>query len=486
METLEGLLDKAREQLDGARKSETSEKHNFQMLQSSLEDEMKYGNEDLAAAKKNRATEQETKATAEGDLAMTEKELSTDVKTKSTLKADCQTKAADFEAEVRSRGEEVAAIDAAMKALQEMTGGAEAITYGLTQASFLQIDADGADGHRHSSIKTSADLANFEAVRFVRNLARKQHSQVLAQLARRMSGAMRAGAASGNDPFAKVRGLITDMINTLAKDAQQDASHKAYCDKEVGETLQKKGEKQYELDKLSTSIDSMSSKSAQLKEEVAQLMKALAELAEASSSYTKYRQEEHAEYEASKPEMEQGLEGVKMALQVLREYYAQDGGAHDKQAGGGEGVIGLLEVVESDFTKLLAEMTAAENAADLKYEAEKYLNKVERTSKEQDVNYKNKEHTRLDNDIAEATSDREGVQTELTAIMDYKSHLQEICTAKAESYGDRAARREAEIAGLKEALSILEGEAVLLQSQARGKNRRNAGSLLQRRKLGRK
>merc|ERR1719420_2918394 len=89
-------------------------------------------------------------------------------------------------------------------------------------------------------VTPGADLAKFEAVRFVRDLARKSKSPMLAQLASRMQSAMRLGAAAGEDPFAKVKGLISDMIATLESDAEADASHKAYCDKETSETTAKK------------------------------------------------------------------------------------------------------------------------------------------------------------------------------------------------------------------------------------------------------
>merc|ERR1719316_1786045 len=83
--------------------------------------------------------------------------------------------------------------------------------------------------------------------------------------------------------------------------------------------------------------------------------------------------------------------------------------------------------------------------------------------KTKDVEYKTKEFKGLDKSIAEAKSDREAEQAELDAVNEYLGKLDDICIAKAEPYEETKARREAEIAGLKEALEILEGEAVLLQ-----------------------
>ena len=67
------------------------------------------------------------------------------------------------------------------------------------------------------------DLANFEVVHMVRDIARKQHSRELAQLAARMASVTRSSSA---DPFFKVRGLITDMIATMEAQAGQDAIKK--------------------------------------------------------------------------------------------------------------------------------------------------------------------------------------------------------------------------------------------------------------------
>merc|ERR1719337_427176 len=121
-----------------------------------------------------------------------------------------------------------------------------------------------------SKLSSGVDLANFEAVRFVRDLAQKQKSPALAQLASRMAQAIRAGGSS-SDPFAKVKSLISNMIEKLLSEAQEDATEHAFCEKEMAETEAKKADKEATIEKLSTKIDSMSATSAKRKEQVAEL-----------------------------------------------------------------------------------------------------------------------------------------------------------------------------------------------------------------------
>merc|ERR1719213_688447 len=161
--------------------------------------------------------------------------------------------------------------------------------------------------------------------------------------------------------------------------------------------------------------------------------------------------------------MEKGIKGVQLALKVLNEYYAKEGKAHSSADGAGSGIIGLLEVCESDFSKGLAEMESTEQTAVSEYERTTKENEIMKATKDQDVKYKTKEAKGLDKATAEATADRAGVQEELDAVNEYYKGIQGRCIAKAETYEERVKRRTAEIAGLKEALSILEGEAVLLQ-----------------------
>merc|ERR1719486_1246773 len=282
----------------------------------------------------------------------------------------------------------------------------------------------------------------------------KQKSTVLAQLASKMD-------ATG--PFEKVKGLIRDMIEKLLKEGEADATEKAFCDKEMAETEAKKADKEATIEKLSTKIDAQNAKSAKLKSEVAELEKELAALAKSQAEMDKLRSEEKTAFDANSAEMEKGIEGVKLALKVLNDYYAKADKAHGAAEGAGGGIIGMLEVCESDFTKGLAEMTAAEDSAAAEYDKLTKENEIVKATKTQDAKYKVKEAKGLDKETAEATADRSGVQEELDAVNQYYAGIKERCVAKAETYEERVKRRTAEIAGLKEALSILEGEAVLLQ-----------------------
>merc|ERR1719386_156769 len=156
-----------------------------------------------------------------------------------------------------------------------------------------------------------------------------------------MASVMRASARSGDDAFAKVKGLIKDLIERLLAEGEAEATHKAYCDKELAESNQKKDDKTDEIAKLTAEIDQKSARSAQLKDEVAALQKALAELAAHTAEMDKIRGEEHEAYTTNRAELEEGLQGVKLALKILREYYAKKDKAHAAADGASTGIIGL-------------------------------------------------------------------------------------------------------------------------------------------------
>merc|ERR1719464_2008707 len=141
---------------------------------------------------------------------------------------------------------------------------------------------------------------------------------------------------------------------------------------------------------------------------------------------------------------------------------------HTKAAGAGSSIIGILEVVESDFATGLAKEETEEADAAAEYDKTTQENKVTTTLKNQDVKYKTAEFTGLDKSIAELTADRESTDAELAAVNEYYAKIKDRCIAKPETYEERQRRRAAEIKGLREALSILEQETAFVQRRKKG------------------
>jgi DNA repair exonuclease SbcCD ATPase subunit len=449
--TLQGLLEKAESQLDKARKQEAEAAQGYAMKKQSLETSGGLAKKEMSEAKSGLAGTQEKKATNEGDLTATTKDLQEDLKELEELHHACLSKASDFEEETKSRGEELGALAQAKKILTETTGGASDQAY--IETSFMQVA---------SKAKLSSESS---ALRIVRHLAYNQHSATLTQLASRIQSTLRLGGADGESPFKKVQGMITDMLASLEKEAEAEAGEKQYCDKEMSETTEKLDDKTDEVESLSTKIAQMEGTSEKLKGEVSVLQNELAALAKVQGEMDQLRQKENAAYKASRPEMERGLNGVKKALKVLKEYYAKPALLQEQSGSeGANAILGLLEVAESDFSKLLAEMIAEEEQAQAAYDEGTNENTVAGKTKEQDVKYKTKEAAGLDKSTTELKGDLSGVSDELSAIKDYDKQIKGRCVAKPPSYEETKKRREAEIAGLKEALTTLDGSSFLQET----------------------
>ena len=465
VDVLEDMKDKADSELDELRKAEGNAKHNFNMLKQSLEDQIGADTTDLDQEKSSKAGAEEGKATAEGDLTITTKELADVTAELATASSNCMQTAADHEATVTARTEELGVIAQAKKIVQEATGGAEAQSYSLLQ------------------ISSRSDLKKSEVITVIKNLARTHHSAALAQLASRVDAVVRYGGAGGEDVFGKIKGMIGDMIGKLEKEAEEDATEKAYCDEEMAKTEAKQTDLEGDIAKLSAKIDKAAATSAKRKEEVKELQAELASLAKEQAQLDSIRSEENGDYRVAKTDLEAGINGVQKALTVLRDYY---GGAsfvqgdfsmmqqpampekHAAASGAGGSIISLLEVCESDFSSNLAKEETQEADAASEYDKVTQENKVSKTMKNQDVKYKTQEFKSLDKELSELNGDKGTASTELAAVNEYYSKLKDRCVAKPESYADRKARREAEITGLKEALEVLESETAFVQRKRKG------------------
>merc|ERR1719343_1159774 len=211
----------------------------------------------------------------------------------------------DHAASLAGRKAELDAIAKAKKILEDTSSGAVEQSYSLLQLSEAALAS--------SKLRTSTDLKKTEVIHLVQQLATKYHSSALAQLASRINAVVRLGSAAGEDPFVKVKGLISDLIAKLEAEADAAAEEKAYCDDQMAKTEEKKGELEEDISALTAKIDKAAAKSKALKEDVKELQGELAALAKLQAEMDKVRKEENDAFLQAKSDLNLGLTGVRNA-----------------------------------------------------------------------------------------------------------------------------------------------------------------------------
>merc|ERR1719454_1684267 len=173
---------------------------------------------------------------------------------------------------------------------------------------------------------------------------------------------------------------------------------------------------------------------------------------------------------------------VASALGVLREFYAKASTAtsfaqaqpeifsdepYKGMSGAKGGVVGMMEVIQSDFERLEAETTANEAASDKEFTQLKNDTNMDKTQKTKDVEHKTEKKESQALALQEKKADLAGTQKELDAAMKYYEKLKPTCVSGGEeSFEDREAQRKEEIESLQEALRILSGEDIALLQES--------------------
>merc|ERR1719371_11065 len=185
------------------------------------------------------------------------------------------------------------------------------------------------------------------------------------------------------------------MIDRLMKEAAEEEDQKMFCDTEMEKSRAKQKELSSKVDMHSVRIEKSEAGKAKLKEQISTLNMEIAEIDNGMKEATELRTKEKTEFEASSAEYKQSADAVANAIQVLQSYYSQGSFVQARagqapELGGaksdiGSTIISMLEVAESEFTQLLSEATAAENAAATVFEKLSKKNTIARVAKIDEV-----------------------------------------------------------------------------------------------------
>eukprot|EP00933_Yihiella_yeosuensis_P016769 TRINITY_DN141_c1_g1_i7.p1 TRINITY_DN141_c1_g1~~TRINITY_DN141_c1_g1_i7.p1 ORF type:complete len:685 (+),score=290.22 TRINITY_DN141_c1_g1_i7:89-2143(+) len=463
IQVLEEMKEKARSDMDDIEQQSSKALHSFKMEEQALQAQISADKKEQQEVNSLKAEAQEEKATAESSLQVAAKDLEEDKTTLAKYEASCQQADESFAATKKSRAEEVKALTKATDVIKEKTGAAESSTY--KAGSFIQISAS-----------KSATPGEFELADKVRKLAQKHPSSDMTKLANNIESLLQTGEPE-KDVFAEIKELISKMIADKKAQAQKDSTKKAYCETEKAKTKEKLDELQTSNDKLGAKIDKKESEAATLKSEAETLASELIALVKQQQEMDATRKEESEVYAKTHKDLSDGLDGTRMALKVLRDYYqgtSQSGASflqmdppsfgHSADEGASTGIIGMLEVVESDFSRDLVAAETEEESAEEEYVKLTDQNKVTKIEKENEQKFKAETSASITQAIQEKITDKEALAEELAAVVKYSKSLEEQCLEGGLTYEERVAAREAEIAGLKEALKTIGGtDLTLLQ-----------------------
>merc|ERR1719265_2787593 len=436
--TLTTMTDEAEESLTETRKREGEAAQAFALLKQSLEGETKGMKEELGESTQFKASSAEKLAQAQEDLAITTKRFEEDTAYLKDLKRDCQTRAREFEVTVKDNKAELTAL-----------GKAKAIL--LKKFALVQTSTK---VHALAKAQMQDEDPKSRALRSIEQLGRKLRSTALISLAYR----------AASDPFGKVRSMIEDMIAKLLQEAAEEATQKAFCDKEIGESKASKDEKQGKLDKVNSRLEKAQSTIATLTEGITTLSKEVAESDAALAEATALRNKEKTTFRAVEKDLSESQEACSAATEVLREYYegasliqtGQKTASQADEQGDGSGILGMLEVAESDFAQGLAEARTVEEAAQTEFDKLSKESKMLKATKSMEIKGKQSEIGSLKTTVSDLGTDKESITAELDAVLAYLDKLKPQCEVKVPSYEERKAAREQEIEGLKNGLEILE------------------------------
>jgi hypothetical protein len=505
IETLEGLRKDFRATKNDVDQDEVKSVAEFNALKQEKLDHMKAKNLELdeSRASKEKTTSAISMATEE--LTTTAADLLDDQQYLKELAELCEARAKTWDARSRVRADELSALTSATTIIKgsvsENTSAnavrfaqqgvrvkmAKEIAHDPQAMEAFEAEAEAAEASpsflqkrmvkaktvlsalsRHSS--ADPDFARNAVVELLHSQGTKLHSTLLISLSNQIKA----------DPFSKVKKLIQDLIERMLAEAAAEADQKGWCDKAMADAEQKRTyavEKVAELNAQSAELEATIGK---LTEELEVLDVEIPDLQQKQEEATAMRKEEHAENQATVMEAEAGLEAVNEAIDILDKFYKTaaketvdlglvqkgplddapdtgfDNGEAYKGAGGESGgILGMLDVIKSDFERTISTTNKAEDQNEKEYQ--KFMTESSKSLVEKQMAHEVKTNQKDD-----ALAELDSADTDLRAQTDILKvairellELKPTCIDTGMTYEERVAAREDEIEALKKALCTL-------------------------------
>jgi peptidoglycan hydrolase CwlO-like protein len=464
--------------------------------------------------KKRSAQKTENIATSSGDLTAIKAVLTDDQQYIKDLTAKCEVKSNEWDQRSQMRQDELTAISTAItivsgkvkekttektvrlmqmpKPVQEKPAPVEddddvdEIMESEEATSFLQLQKPRKKLSQISAHMKLRDMAKVEKKLFEERVPQQQVRDRVVALLKASSLELKSPTLAmlaskvAADPFVKIKKLIQELIERLLQEAADEANHKGWCDKEIGKAKQDRETKAAAVKDLNSQMAENEGKRDKLTEEIQILTIEIGELTDSLSKISKERSDESADNSATISEAEEGKEAVEQAIDVLSKFYKTAAkaevfvqetattsgvdddmpdsgfkGANKGSQGAAAGILGMLDVILSDFERTISETEKSEKAADKEFLEFETTTKVSIGTKTVGKETNEAELQETEQNLREEKDSMESEQELLDKSLQELQELQPACVETAMSYEERVAKREQEIESLKKALCVL-------------------------------
>jgi len=444
---LNELRDKFTDERSKLEKEEMTLHHAHQTLMQEYKTMISQAQSEQEDLTQRKATDQQSMGQASGSLADAEasqKEMQTYLQ---EVTDNCAKKAKDFKERSALREGELSAIDKTVDLLSSEEIGRTQGRLSLRQTTSL--------------VSLRLPDGKLRAADYLQSQAMKFNSRVLFSMATRLSGA---------DPMANVRKMLNSLITTLETESSEEMQHRDWCEKEMSSNEKAREERSASVDLITAQVESAESLAAKLGVEITELESQLAENEETLANQTEARKLEKTENEKTVEDAKSAEAAVAKAIEVLRNFYATSlvqtesvrlrdapkifDGAYSPS--GGDAVIAMLEVVQSDYSKLETTTASQETSAQKDFDNLKSEMTILKVQQEKDLEHKKVKKGEKEQETVSKKADLQNADKELTAAMEYYEQLKDSCLSTGSTAQERAARRAEEIQSLKEAMDLLE------------------------------
>jgi len=352
------------------------------------------------------------------------------------------------------------------------TAGARSFLQGSSVVGMrLRLSARGRQGGSSAEVTVSTGSKQERVAALLLQESHRLGSSALASLA----------AHTAADPFEKVKVLIQKLIERLLSEATSEATKKSFCDTELGKATQDRDFRLADAKNLNVDLAGLEAKEDELEAEIQMLNSTLVQLREDLKKATEIRAQEKVENLDTIKQGTEGVEAVSQALTILRVFYKQAGkgsvlaqaspvdedtagagfaGAYRGKQAASKGILGILEVIKTDFERTVRSTEAAEKKA-----AEEFV-EFDRVTRS-DIGAKETKKTLDEQDLVTTRNTIESKTADLTTAMNLLDSalkmledLKPTCVDHGMSYAERVQKREEEMDALKRALCILDTEGV--------------------------